>query len=144
MSYYLTPEHFEIAEKNGISRDRLQQRVYQQNWSIERAIAQPMIKPKNIWKDWQELAEAHGVCMNTFYYRVRAGREPREAATAPSSKLSRIPSWVWEKAERNGISKKVLSSRVHGYKWDLERACTEPLNPRGGNRRKSRKDGGWK
>lgn len=43
--YCITPEDFKRAEENGISNERLRQRVYGAGWSKEEAINTPLLTP---------------------------------------------------------------------------------------------------
>ena len=72
MSYYLTPEHFELAEKNGISKRLLGDRVYQRGWLIERAISQPKQNKNNSedFKLWAKVAEINGISSILFSQRL--------------------------------------------------------------------------
>jgi len=72
MSYYLTPEHFELAEKNGISKRLLSDRVYQQGWIIDRAISQPKQNKNNSeeFKLWAKVAESNGISRILFSQRI--------------------------------------------------------------------------
>ena len=42
--WYITPDDFERAAKNGINQDALRQRVRTLGWDIERAIKTPLKK----------------------------------------------------------------------------------------------------
>ena len=46
--WYITPDDFERAAKNGINKDTLRQRVRTLGWDIERAIKSPLKKVRNI------------------------------------------------------------------------------------------------
>ncbi|KZD37773.1 hypothetical protein B4083_2751 [Bacillus cereus] len=47
MNFFILDEHYKKAQSNGISRIRLQERVYRYDWDIERGtrIAQGVIAP---------------------------------------------------------------------------------------------------
>ena len=48
--FYITPEDYRIAEGNGLSRKDVYRRVYEENWSIKRAITTPKRKIKPMTK----------------------------------------------------------------------------------------------
>ncbi|MFS0784766.1 hypothetical protein [Bacillus sp. 1P06AnD] len=87
MRKYLTSEHYAMAELNGISRKILESRVYHQDWSIERALTQPVQQKRQPgqqnWKKWKHIAEKFGICNSTFNDRIRRGWDEREAASHP-------------------------------------------------------------
>ena len=81
MRFYITPEDYKKAEKNGISKRLLEGRVYISGWNVDRAINEP----KRQWidrKKWLEVAKQNGIKTETFYRRVNEyGMSPEEAST---------------------------------------------------------------
>lgn len=79
---HLTPEDYEIAERNGINRATAIRRFYHSNWSRERTITE---KPRAVGKygEWLEIAKENGIRVNTFYTRKRRGYSDKDAATKP-------------------------------------------------------------
>lgn len=47
----------------------------------------------------------------------------------------KYPKWALEKAYANGINYVQLNNRVASRDWTLERACTEPIHSRKGNKK---------
>jgi len=131
--YYLTPEDFEIAEKNGISYQTAHRRVYMYNWSIERAITQPVQKINRRydgWKDWKHKAL---VSKSTFVKRVNMGWGERKAAMTPPMSFSdaaKMKSKYTERQKRiakeNGVSMTLVSHRVTRMGWSVHKAITTP------------------
>ena len=85
--FYITPEQYEIALQNGISKARLYQRVNLQGWSIERAIHEkPQEQRKGLWYKWGHLATYNGISKRQFLDRVSSKKTKMscyEAATRP-------------------------------------------------------------
>ncbi|MFS0783575.1 hypothetical protein [Bacillus sp. 1P06AnD] len=91
MKNYLTPEHYAIAELNGISEKSLKSRVYHQGWDIERAIMQPVKKQnRGKWKEWKLIAEKFGISRVTFNKRIKKGWDEKTAATHPVKRRGKI------------------------------------------------------
>ncbi|MFD6509368.1 hypothetical protein [Bacillus sp. NPDC060175] len=137
--YYITPEDFKRAEENGISNERLRQRVYRAGWPKEEAITKKISKGTG-WKEYKDIAQEHGICYRTFADRRKRGWDPYEAATKPvmdnkeSVKLARsnktdtvFTDDEVQRAKRNGISRDLLWCRVRRWKWDVEVAINTPV-----------------
>ena len=145
--YYITPDEYEIAKRNGIPRNTLEQRIRDLLWDKQRAITEP---PKNMSKGYGEYAkkaEKIGVKSNTFYTRVKRGWSPERAATTPIiktdnkfldeqrkkgiKKIRKYPDWVYEELKKNNINRDTFWRRVNTYKWSVEKACTTPVQEKG-------------
>lgn len=81
MSYYIMPEEYDEAKRNGISRNHLHQRVFNLAWDRKRAITQPVRKGNRKYGDLPAIAEKNGIPRGTFYSRVKYGIDPEIAAT---------------------------------------------------------------
>lgn len=133
MKDYLTPEDYEIAEKNGISRKLADSRFYDNNWEKERAITQPKRGPVlTIWDEWKEIAETNGIGKSTFNSRLEYGWEPEVAATKELAKTrsggsKHFSDEILKLAAVNGITPRRLYSRVFESNWSIEEAATMPL-----------------
>lgn len=133
MKDYLTPEDYEIAEKNGISRKLADSRFYDNNWNKERAITQPKRGPLlTMWDQWKEVAEANGICKSTFNSRLEYGWEPEIAATKELAKTrsggsKHFSDEILKMAATNGITPRRLYSRVFESNWPIKEAATTPL-----------------
>lgn len=64
--FYITPEEYEIAVKNGIGKVALENRIRKHGWDKERALTQPTQKQVNNSK-WYPIAEAMVFQKNCFY-----------------------------------------------------------------------------
>jgi hypothetical protein len=139
---YLTKEEIKRAKENGISYDNLYNRVYNLGWELEKAVTTPLQKGGGLWPKWKHIATEHDIKGTTFLNRIRfQGMTPEEAATKPITPPSerareankkrkykaKITPEIRAKAEANGISYARLGQRVYRLKWDIERACTEPI-----------------
>lgn len=87
MSYYITPEQYEIAEGNGIKFHTLYQRVYIRGMKPEEACVKPVqTKRTGLWYKWGHLALHNNISRETFYGRIRDNNRKMscyEAATKP-------------------------------------------------------------
>src|SRR5699024_7006490 len=125
--YYITPEEYAIAEKNGISYDTLNGGIRVYGWNKQRAITQPVKKQKKTTNhgSYPKQAEENGIPRSTYYSRIRAGMSKREASTKSvrcnrkwaekmRSKIKRkYPNWVYDNLEKNGINLGTFYYRVN-------------------------------
>lgn len=82
-TFYLTDEHLEIAEANGIPKQNARYRVNIQGWSVRRAITRPVGKRRKL-KKWAKIAEEKGICYSTFATRsLKPDWDLERAATEP-------------------------------------------------------------
>ncbi|MED3026189.1 MULTISPECIES: hypothetical protein [Bacillus cereus group] len=90
MFLIILDEHYKTANSNGISKKRLQQRVYRYDWDIERAMTQPIGTKKMDFDrkhgEWMHIAEQNGISRYTFYSRLKGGWSYELAATKPPGK----------------------------------------------------------
>ena len=85
-NYYITPEEYEKAEKNGIHKKLLYMRVNFGGMSKRRAMTEPVQKRKDR-KYWAKVAESNGIKYRTFIGRVNnLGWSEEKAATKPVRK----------------------------------------------------------
>lgn len=136
--YYISPNDYKVAEKNGINKCALEKRVYY-GWDIDRAIKTPIRKRLDIgWRDWKTIAEQNGVTYDCFRMRRNSGINPKDAATLPPLNLEKrreiaaninrkYDTQVLEAAIQNGISKGTFYSRVNKLGWAIEKAINTPL-----------------
>jgi len=159
MSYYLTPEHFELAEKNGISKRLLSDRVYQRGWLINRAINQPKQNKNNteVFKLWAKVAEANGIRSILFSQRLIVSKWSYEkaathkkmnkdeiAAEAKKTNVYRIfTKEQHEIAKANGIKKGTMYARVRDYGWTVDDAITVTVYSQGECIELARGNSGW-
>lgn len=138
-NFYITPEEYEKAQKNGISKKMLEIRIRKLAWDKERAINTPIRKQKTYTKEIKELAGKNGISMATFKSRVnKLGWDIEKAATTPMMdntkniykaipKVRKYPKKIIQEAKKNGIPVKCFYNRITKYKWDIEKAATTPV-----------------
>jgi len=80
-----TWEDYEIAKRNGISKNNVDARI-SINWDIERAITQPLNK---FDKYYVELAKNNGIAYHTYLKRLSLGWSEIKAATKPPRKYKK-------------------------------------------------------
>jgi hypothetical protein len=91
MKEYLTPEDYEIAKSNGISREVAYKRFYELHMSREDAISKAIgTRRRSKYTDEIiELAKSNGVSYRLFTTRVREGWSWLQAATDPPKRRKR-------------------------------------------------------
>ncbi|MDQ7094184.1 hypothetical protein REC12_11345 [Desulfosporosinus sp. PR] len=136
-TYYITPQQYAEANKNGVSPKTLEQRVRGRAWPIEKAIATPPRIRKSFGK-WTKIANENGIKSGTFRRRVNVyGWDLERAATQPlfdaSKHMKKVsegnrvyPKHVIELAEKNGISYSTFLSRT-SRGWSVEEASTRRI-----------------
>lgn len=139
-SLYITPEEYEIAEKNGIPRRNLNVRVRELFWDKERAITHPLQKVGNPtpWSKWKKECQENGISYKTFYSRINEyGWTPKDAATLPkqdqAAKLATfresnkvLTDEVLEVMKKHNLKKNTVHTRLWNG-WTLEKAITTPV-----------------
>ncbi|MED3586566.1 hypothetical protein [Bacillus thuringiensis] len=91
LNRWLTDGEYEIAAANGISRKRLNYRVYKsERWELEEALTAPPGTVRHNYEGkhfkWIQLALGNGIRPNTYYSRVSRGWGHQKAATKPARK----------------------------------------------------------
>lgn len=137
--YYITPEEYEIAERNGISKKRLQRRIWDLAWDKQRAINEPpQKKSQAIPKEIAKRAEQNGIKYETLRQRIhrfgwdyeRACTEPLQDKTKAVKKAlnaqRRYPKEIMELLKLNGIKYSTFINRINKSGWDLYKAATTP------------------
>ncbi|PAF19716.1 hypothetical protein [Terribacillus saccharophilus] len=137
---YITPEEYEIAEKNGISRRILDARVRTFYWDKQKAITEPIKKRNQTpWGDWKDVCKKNGISYGAFMYRIKnAGLDPEVAATKPldRNQPDYFKRYVDKKRiltaehlktmEKNGLCKATVHMRRR-LGWSLEDAVNTPV-----------------
>lgn len=130
--YYLTDEDYQIAEKNGISRNRAYARYYVNCWDKKRAITQPIYKNTKEYREQAKIAQANGISISTFYSRVKTGWSLEEASSKPigyrRERKKKITDEQLAIAAENGIKPSSVWNRVNTLFWPIEKAITKPVN----------------
>ena len=82
---YITEEQYKAGIKNGIKKPTIYTRVFEYGWDIEKAINTPTIKKeykaRKYPKKYTDLALSNGICLITFYSRIKKGWSYEDAAT---------------------------------------------------------------
>src|SRR5699024_9083289 len=144
--YYITPEEYDIAASNGISRNALDLRVRERMWDKQRAITEPPKKTKTYLNKSLTEAKRNGISSHNFYRRVRSVYTHKKASTMPvmnseqivkrylrnnkSPRNRKYPDWVYEKKKKNNIKDTTFWHRINTHGWSVEEACSTPV---GGN-----------
>ena len=84
--FYITPKDYEAANKIGLSKNDVYRRVYEENWSIERAISTPKMKMKPMTKYTEEEKETikkNGLTTRIVSQRVCRGWSIEKAINTP-------------------------------------------------------------
>ncbi len=149
MSYefYVTPDEYLIAEKNGIKNWTVDRRVQGMGWHKEKAITTPPI-PRKSYGSWIKIAKENGINACTFRNRVNVyGFDMETAATKPLQNFKEnmklvgqgnrvYPQETIELAAKNGICYNTFLSRMNDG-WSIEDAVKS-------NRRALVEVKGWK
>ncbi|GIM47011.1 hypothetical protein DNHGIG_25600 [Collibacillus ludicampi] len=135
--FYITPDEYEQAAKNGIRPALLEVRIRSLGWPKSKAINTPPHKKKRLSSNWIKLAEQNGICYSTFKHRVnQLGWDPERAATQPLQdrraqakyayeRSRKYPAQYLELARQNGINERTFHRRIKSG-WDIEKAATRP------------------
>ena len=124
--FYITPEDFEKAKENGIHKDTVITRVRKLGWDVDKAITKPARKKRKFTKEEIEIMEENGIDRNTAVCRLNCGWTVEEAISKPKKQGRQYiyPEWVYEEADKNGISYSALGNRIRRG-MSLEEACTK-------------------
>ncbi|EEL78780.1 hypothetical protein bcere0028_56090 [Bacillus cereus AH1271] len=122
----ITDDQYLIANKNGISKKNVYQRVNEYGWSIEKAITQPLHNTKNRKTDraLMLLAELNGINYATYRQRIKDGMNPHEAAVKRTTNSVEL-----QIALENGIGAETFYTRLRRGMNPYE-AATQPLKNR--------------
>lgn len=150
--FYITPEEYALAEKNGIRPELVDWRIRTAGWDKKKALTKP---PRKMVKrhHWIDLATSNGIKRQTFNKRLEYGWSPERAATEPvANKQARQKLCLYAKsfqakysdeiialAASNAISRDTFWARVRRG-WSEKDAATTPLisfeeNGRNSNRK---------
>jgi hypothetical protein len=136
--FYITPNEYAEAEKNGVDPFNLERRIHLLGWDKKKAIQTPLGKITNR-KYWAKIAKQNGIKYQTFMNRVNNhGWDEGKAATTPviskqkqvenmnRKKKRVIPKEILSLAESNGIAYYTLRKRIKKGMDPVE-AATQPL-----------------
>lgn len=149
--YYISDDHYKIAESNGICANTLYARVNQYFWPIQKAIKEPVLGRDPVRTHWRNMAARNGISRHLFNSRVAEGWGYERAATEPKHDMASItrnankanlkvftPEQV-EIMKANGIKHSTAYGRVYHHEWDPQDAVTMPVGSRNPNRKKKYK-----
>ena len=127
--YYITPNEYEEAKKNGIGRYTLEKRIRELAWDKEKAIKEPVKKYPDRSK-WIKIAEENGISYQLFINRINdLGWDLEKASTTLVTKKGytyrKYSDEILEQADKT-IGRKNFYNRIRKG-WTIERALTEPL-----------------
>lgn len=159
MDFYITPDEYVAAEKNGVDPRNLERRIRSLGWSKEKAINTPLRKLRN-HKKWYAIAKENEIGYETFMNRINTlGWSYERASTEPvNDKLlflrphtddeRVIPKEIVSIARSNGIAYNTLWSRITIQNMNMEDAATTPVmslseSGRKGKAETIRKYGDW-
>lgn len=105
----ITEEDYEIAKKNGISRENVYQRINTYAWDKEEAITVPVRERKSDedWDEWKDVAIENGIDKRLYISRVRYQGFTREDAATRKRNRRLYKKWTdreYEIAKQNGIA----------------------------------------
>lgn len=138
----ISKEDYAIAKAIGLTKALVKNRVYNTGWTVERAITQPHASMLRDSASFAK-AEANGVNIATYRWRIRKGWSKEDAATVPAHGRSKTASAFAEFnvgeqdikiAEMYGISRKALLRRLRAN-WPIDVAATMPPVDRGDRKR---------
>ncbi|MCU4757425.1 hypothetical protein OCA26_14980 [Bacillus cereus] len=141
--FYITPEEYERAEKNGINNEMLTRRVRNFGWDKEIAMTKPSRYNTTGWKNVKEIALLNGISRQTYVARMKKGWRLIDAISKPpitkyqalnlaskaNSKIQNktLTDTQAEIASLNGISYSTACERIKRLKWSVEEAITTPI-----------------
>ncbi|HHB2093632.1 TPA: hypothetical protein ACOQ5N_004904 [Bacillus cereus] len=129
MKYKQLPseEHYKLAERRGISRKNVYQRVVTYGWDIEEAIIKPIGgRGPGRHKGMAKVAEKNGISHHVFYYRRSKGVPLYDAVTKPVRKFDKKSESFRALAQENGISLSTYTRRVNKGMDPYEAATKQP------------------
>ena len=137
--YYITPKDYETAESNGLTKKDVYRRVYEENWSIKRAISTPKMKMKPMTKYTEEEKETikkNGLTTRIVSQRVCRGWDREKAINTPPIQPQqkahgrgryKYTDEIIEIVKSNGIKIDTFYRRVRSG-WSIEKASTTPTS----------------
>lgn len=138
---YITDAEYAIAERNGISKANVYNRVNHLGWSVERAITESIRKPDAVRMKYLQLAKKNNISATLYCNRLKEGWGYREAATTPKidskdiGKIRRernirtvLNDEHIEEYKKNNIPYGTVIARIRTYGWSIKRAITEPVH----------------
>lgn len=145
--YYITPDEYDEAERNGISPITLTERIRKLAWDKRRAITTP-VRIKRDRSALFEIAKRHGISRKILHTRLYRGWDELRASTLPvrtaeqskeqGRKLvemnRKYPLIAIEFASSNGIKVDTFRRRIKAG-WGIFPAATVQPSPANGHLR---------
>ncbi|MDO6634108.1 hypothetical protein [Bacillus thuringiensis] len=142
--YYITPDEYERAERNGINRRVLNERIRNLGWDKDIAMTKPVRRSNATgWCKVREIALKNGISRKTYYARMKKGWKLIDAISKPpinkyqALKLAEKANYWSENkvlsdeqaeiASLNGVSYRVARERIRRLKWSVEEAIATPV-----------------
>lgn len=128
--YYITPEEYDIAERNGVCKQTLEYRIRQRGWMKESAIHKPPRKQSEEKKYYAAMAKQNGVKRTTFEMRLKRGWSMKDAAAIPlrtrdSQSQRLLADEEIKRAENLGVKRTTIYMRL-SRGWSKEEALNTP------------------
>ena len=138
--YYVTPEEYDIAEQNGISRILVWERKYRYGWKNEKCITEPVRQYRNVPKRFKDKAKELGISNAAACVRMGRGwsmeaayttpliteAEKQERARKAKKKRRKFTDEEYKIMEQNGVKVKLAHQRIRENGWDRELAISIP------------------
>lgn len=125
----ITEEQYAIAATNGINKHTAYTRVTRLDWSVEKAITQPVTKKLFLTDEQFKIAASNGISRDCAYQRVKNYKwSIEDAITKPIARG--LTKEEYRIAAENGISQKRAYERMHLQGWSVEKAITKPTHSR--------------
>ena len=137
-SWYISPQEYKQAKKNGICRSTLEDRIRQRGWSKRKATNKPVRGHETWSKELIEALKKNNISFGTFASRIYAlGWNRKKAATTPAKHKYHKPkddaqeefNKYSQLAQENGIHANTFKSRIH-LGWSMKEASTTPTRNR--------------
>lgn len=136
--FYITPEEYKIAEKNGINCKTVNNRVRSLGWTKTKAITLPVKKRALLDEDLLRIAKENGIGRETLRYRLNNGWSKEDASTKKQVDIRshmkelglntrKYSKELLAIALKNGIGVRTFYRRVQKDKMDPYLAAITPL-----------------
>ncbi|PEA85895.1 hypothetical protein [Bacillus thuringiensis] len=142
--YYITPDEYERAERNGINRRVLNERIRNLGWDKDTAMTKQVRRSNATgWCKVRGIALENGISRQTYYARMKKCWKLIDAISKPPinkyqalNLAEKTNYWSGNKvlsdeqaeiASLNGVSYRLARERIRRLKWSVEEAITTPV-----------------
>lgn len=127
--FYITPQEYDRAEINGISKRCIEDRIRKFGWNKEKAITLKVRKNENRL-EWLKIALENGIKKGTFYARINTRKwDVERAANEPIVKKPNKGKFKYGEEVRENLIKNKISMPAFCVRlsrgWDVEKASTQ-------------------